>query len=104
MKFIIYGLVIIFSAGCITTNKIPLCRIGMTTDLDRRKAEWIRDYKKIGFKVISWKILAKGLSREDAQPFETRVAQKQKCISSPGGGPSGKDKWSIYKLEYSYFK
>ena len=97
MKFIIYGLFIVFLFGCITTSKSISCRIGMTTDPDRRKKEWERKENC----VRNWKILGKYQSKKLAQEIEIKEAKKQNCDYHSGGRGKEKDNWFIYRFEFS---
>lgn len=85
----------------IKKDKDIFCRIGMTTDPNRRKKEWEREYRKQGKSIISWVILNTYKSKSSAQEFETREANKQNCESQQGGRDSKKTIWYVYKLEYS---
>ena len=82
-------------------NKTISCRIGMTTDLNRRKKEWEREYRKQGRNIISWNIITTYKSKSVAQEFETKEAKKQNCEANPGGKGPEKAIWYVYKLEYS---
>lgn len=58
------------------------CRIGMTTNLDQRKAYWESQYPTLR----DWQVLAGPFnSKNDAQKMETELAQKHRCDSHPGG-------------------
>lgn len=72
------------------------CRVGITTDPDRRKTEWELKYPNLH----DWKILHRGLSKTEAQTRETEESRARGCDSGPGGRESEDDKkWSVY-----YFK
>ena len=78
------------------------CRIGITTDPDRRKKEWERE---LGSKMRSetWKILDSGLTKSEAQRKEDELASEKSCQASPGGSDVGDDNekiWSVYYFEY----
>ncbi len=85
------------------TNKSEYisCRIGMTTNPERRRKEWKRDYRKQGNNITSWSILNTYQSKTSAQKFETKEAKKQNCEANPGGKGPEKAIWYVYKLEYS---
>ena len=82
-------------------DKTISCRIGMTTNLNRRKKELERKYKKQGQHIISWNIIKTYKSKSAAQEFETKEAKKQNCEAHPGGKGHEKATWYVYKLEYS---
>ncbi len=82
------------------TDKSISCRIGITTNLGRRKKEWIRRYKKEGKIIKSWKVLSVHESKSSAQAVETREAKLQNCEAHPGGRDSEKEIWYVYKIEY----
>ncbi len=81
-------------------SKIISCRIGMTTNPERRKKEWERDYRKQGNNIISWNIVKTYKSKSAAQEFETKEAKKQNCEAHSGGRGPEKATWYVYKLEY----
>ena len=81
-------------------NQKISCRIGMTTNPNRRKKEWERKYRKQGNTIVSWNILNNYNSKTFAQEFETKEAKKQNCEAHPGGKGPEKAIWYIYKLEY----
>lgn len=73
------------------------CRVGMTTDLTTRRAHWQSQYPNLR----NWKVLATGLSREEAQKKEDAYAKAGGCVSSGGGNDPDKPKsWSVYRFEY----
>lgn len=76
------------------------CRIGITTNLEKRKKHWMNKYKKEGKTVKSWKILSVHESKSSAQAVETREAKLQNCEAHPGGRYSEKKIWYVYKIEY----
>ena len=71
------------------------CRIGITTNPDKRRAEWESQY---GRKLNS-KTLKTCASKAEAQRAEHLLAASQGCISHPGGedaiGP-----WHVYRIDY----
>ncbi len=72
------------------------CRIGMTTDKDRRKQEWKIKHPSLK----NWKILSTHKSKAEAQKDETFLAKKYKCVSSSGGDGAKNTTWYVYKFEY----
>ncbi len=84
----------------IKDENVP-CRIGMTTNPERRKKEWTREYRKQGRNIISWNVLDTYESKSVAQAFETREAKNQNCEAHLGGRRPEKATWYVYKLEYS---
>ena len=56
-------------------------RVGITTDEERRRAEW----KKEVVGLHNWQVHARGLSREDAQALEKEIAEANGCKYHAGG-------------------
>ena len=81
-------------------DKDVFCRIGITTDLERRKKEWKREYEKEGKVIKKWTVLSIHKSKSSAQEAETREAKLQNCEAHPGGRDSEKKPWYVYKIEY----
>ena len=71
------------------------CRIGMTTNLEVRKAYWGTIYKNLR----KWQKLGGPYSKTEAQAKETQLAKKYGCESHHGGEGKENDKWYVY-----YFK
>ena len=72
------------------------CRIGITTDPNRRKGEWGAKYPKLS----GWAILGTYNSKSDAQDAETSFARLYGGESAPGGAGSERDTWYVYKFNY----
>ena len=70
------------------------CRVGITTDVARRKNEHKAKYPTLK----NWNILASGLTRKQAQDLEDKEAAKG-CDASAGGRDAG-GSWSVYKFNY----
>jgi hypothetical protein len=70
------------------------CRVGITTDPERRQSEWETVYKNLR----QWQILGTYAKREDAQALETKTAEEHGCEASPGGNePDNPNvQWSVY--------
>ena len=75
------------------------CRVGITTDPDRRKAEW--ESKVV--RLRNWRILNSYRSREKAQEHETRYAKRYGCQAAPGGAEAG-GTWYVYRFDYTRTK
>ena len=75
------------------------CRVGITTNPERRKAQW--ESKVYGMK--NWRILKSYRSRERAQEHENRYAAQYGCQASPGGNEAG-GMWHVYRFEYTRVK
>ena len=71
------------------------CKIGMTTDPKRRKAEWERKYPD-----LEWKTLQKYDSKSAAQSAEKRLANKYDCEAHGGGSGSKYKPWYTYKFNH----
>ena len=71
------------------------CRVGITTDPVRRKQEWEQKGS-----VRNWEILASGLTKNQAQDEENRIARERGCEAYPGGLDNGLSNWCVYYFEY----
>jgi hypothetical protein len=72
------------------------CRIGITTDINGRRAYWRSQV--VGFR--NWRILRTFRRREDAQEYETWYAETFRCQAAPGGAPAP-GLWYAYRFEYT---
>lgn len=72
------------------------CRVGITTNPERRKAEWEREYPNL----TNWQILEIHATKSDAQAAENRLAKQLNCVAHPGGHGSDDDTWYVYYFEY----
>ena len=75
------------------------CIIGMTTDIEQRKADWKGKHPNLE----EWKILAGPFSsKAQAQTKETELAREHRCKSHMGGAdPDDPNaKWYIYRFNY----
>ena len=99
MKYSILGLIGIFAAACISIDKRSFCRIGMSTQVEKRIKYWKNRCTKQGVKILSHKVLKVFDSKKEAQEYETHQAKEQKCIAHPGGSGPQKAKWTIYRLD-----
>ena len=74
------------------------CRVGITTDVETRKSDWEGEYPTM----TNWKILAQGLSRDEAQKMEDSFAFAHSCEASPGGNEPDDPNatWSVYRFEF----
>jgi len=72
------------------------CRIGITTDPDRREKEWKREHPSLR----NWKILGRSKNKSVAQKAETLLARKFGCDAAPGGPNDEDDIWYVYKFDY----
>ena len=57
------------------------CKIGMTSDLERRKAEWKRQYPTLKNSEV---LAGPPNCKEDAQILEMTLSQDYGCESHPG--------------------
>lgn len=72
------------------------CRIGITTDPDRRQQEWLRDYPSMS----NWTLWGPYATKSEAQQVESSQAAISNCEAHPGGsGPMYAD-WYVYYFEY----
>jgi hypothetical protein len=73
------------------------CRIGITTDLQSRKAYWKRQHPTLK----NWKVItSKPLRREKAQAIETHLANQHGCQAHHGGNDPDSPWWFVYYFEY----
>ena len=72
------------------------CRVGITTDPDRRRAEW--ENEVVGLK--NWRILQQFESRKEAQDYETSYAKRYNCHAH-GGGRAAPGPWYVYRFDYT---
>ena len=72
------------------------CRVGITTDPERRRQEWLADYPHMR----NWRIVATYPTRSQAQRAENELSQRQGCMASPGGAGNEYAHWSVYYFEY----
>ncbi|MCK5050219.1 MAG: hypothetical protein KAS53_00670 [Candidatus Cloacimonetes bacterium] len=75
------------------------CRIGMTTNPEQRKAQWLTKYPSL----VNWKILKGPIEdKATAQVEEAYISQLLDCESSPGGDDPDDPfaQWYIYRFEY----
>ena len=70
------------------------CRVGITTNLARRRSEHERDYPNL----YNWTILDSGLTREKAQEIENQ--EKAKGCEASGGVRDADGSWSVYRFNY----
>lgn len=74
------------------------CRIGITTNLQARKAYW----ESIHPTLRDWQVLAGPTSREEAQSVETKLAKQHGCVAHPGGDEPNTllSQWYVYGFNY----
>lgn len=73
------------------------CRIGITTDPDRRHQEWKRKVT-----VTNFTVLRTCRSKAEAQRMEDVFAAQMGCIAHHGGGdPTNPNRfWHVYRVDY----
>lgn len=72
------------------------CRVGITTDPNRRKREWETQYPTLR----NWMIMGQYNTKSEAQKRENEVALLYGCVSAPGGAGNEYDTWYVYKFDY----
>jgi hypothetical protein len=75
------------------------CRIGITTDLETRKAHWEGKYKNFR----DWHIMAGPYTDKSiAQLKETELAKEHNCEAHAGGADSSDPnaKWYVYGFNH----
>ena len=76
------------------------CRVGMTTNPADRKSHW--QNKVNGFR--NWRILASGLTYDQAETREKSEAKSGGCDHGSGGQRVSGAVWSVYKFEFDSYK
>jgi len=71
------------------------CRVGITTDLEGRRAYWER--RVVG--LTGWRVLGTYPTHQEAQAHEDRYARQSGCQAWPGG-PDAPGAWHVYRFDY----
>jgi hypothetical protein len=71
------------------------CRVGITTNVEARRAHWLRQHPNMR----NWQILASYYTQSEAQAHETRAAREYGCAAEPGG-PNIIGIWHVYYFEH----
>lgn len=71
------------------------CRVGITTDPDRRRAEW--EAEVVG--LSGWRRLGTYPTKAQAQAHEDDYARKTGCLAH-AGGPAAAGPWHVYRFDY----
>ncbi len=72
------------------------CRVGITTDLARRKTQWEHEYPFMR----EWKWLGTYQSKSAAQSEEIEVAKSHGCDYGAGGRGDEDQVWYVYHFHY----
>ena len=72
------------------------CRVGITTNPERRKKEWQDEHPGL----YDWEIIATYTNKSAAQERETREARSRGCKSGSGGGGPEYATWYVYYFRY----
>ena len=73
------------------------CRVGITTDPDRRKREWKFRHPTLK----NWEIVSWHRTRSAAQQKEDEIAHSLGCDAHHGGAePAYADWWYVYVFEH----
>ena len=77
------------------------CRVGITTDVDRRKREWKQ--RVIGLR--GWREYGSYPDKESAQRKENELVancdrNRGTCHEQPGGGDPNAEGWTVYSFDY----
>ena len=74
------------------------CRVGITTDPKRRKAEWAARHPDMG----NWEVIAGPIPRAEAQSIEDAQALIYGCEAHHGGDEPDVPGagWYVYKFDY----
>ena len=73
------------------------CRVGITTDPERRKKEWQQKHPDLR----NWIILGTHSTKSAAQAQENAEAKRRGCVSNPGGAGPEYAVWHVYYFEYT---
>jgi len=74
------------------------CRIGITTNLAKRKTYWSNVHSTFS----DWKVLGGPMSRQKAQNMETQLAKQYRCEAHPGGDEPDNPSTSWYVYYFTY--
>ncbi len=72
------------------------CRVGITTNPERRRQEWKQQYPTLR----GWNILSRHRTKSKAQERERIEAKKRGCEYHPGGAGDEVDTWYVYYFRY----
>ena len=72
------------------------CRVGITTDLERRRREWLEEHPNLE----NWELLGTYSSKTEAQKAETEYAKEYVCEAHTGGSGPEYATWYVYKFDY----
>ena len=73
------------------------CRVGITTDLEKRKAYWESQHRTLR----NWKILSgPHRTKAAAQAREDEEAERLGCVAHPGGPDVPGAMWYVYYFRY----
>ena len=72
------------------------CRVGITTDPERREREW----RRIHSSLWDWQILGDYWTKSAAQAREDLQAARRGCVHGPGGAGDEYDHWFVYLFRY----
>ena len=72
------------------------CRVGITQDMETRKAFWQRDYPRLR----NFRRISTHRTKSAAQAAETKKARAHGCDHHPGGGGPERGTWYVYHFTY----
>ena len=72
------------------------CRVGMTTNPERREREWRAEYPSLW----GWTVEGGNYTKNQAQDRENQLAVQYGCQAHPGGDGSESDNWYVYWFYY----
>lgn len=75
---------------------IMACRVGLTTDPERRKREWQEQYRSLR----GWRVLKHGLTYGEALRWERHFASPLGCEAHHGGPYQPGPIWCVYTFLY----
>ena len=74
-----------------------VCRVGITTDLIGRRADWESKYPRT---FRNWQVVETHYSKSQAQARETMLAGEWDCESHPGGDGPEDATWYVYYFQH----
>ena len=72
------------------------CRVGITTNPDRRRSEW--DARVVCLR--KWQIVSEHWTKSGAQRAEAEYANKTGCEARAGGSGPEVGNWRVYRFNY----
>ena len=71
------------------------CKIGITTDPDRKLKYWQNKHPRL----VNWKVLKMCKTKAEAQALERQLAHRHRCQILPAEKDDDRAIWHIYRFE-----